>query len=165
MSRCGDWTPASVPQPAKGRSSPTNTPVFPPSSFVLQFCVVLNILFHWSSTLVHSQLVLCMHFWVWRCIPDVSVKRDVPHILLVLHYLVLPSSFFSYKPIVIRMSKVYHLFFSLHSLNYFHFCFYHCYLVLLGIASYITTAFTLASRNPGLEIEILYYYILHSTVQ
>ena len=28
---CGDWTPASVPPPAKGRSSPTNTPVFPPS--------------------------------------------------------------------------------------------------------------------------------------
>ena len=27
--------PASVPPPAKGRSRPTNTPVFPPSSFVL----------------------------------------------------------------------------------------------------------------------------------
>ena len=33
--RCGDWTPASVSLPAEGRSSPTNTPVFPPSSFVL----------------------------------------------------------------------------------------------------------------------------------
>ena len=27
---CGDRTPASVPPPAKGRSSPTNTPIFPP---------------------------------------------------------------------------------------------------------------------------------------
>ena len=32
---CGDRTPASVPPPTEGRSSPTNTPVFPPSSFVL----------------------------------------------------------------------------------------------------------------------------------
>ena len=34
LPRCGDWTPASVPPPAEGMSSP-NTPVFPPSSFVL----------------------------------------------------------------------------------------------------------------------------------
>ena len=32
---CADWTPASVPPPAEGRSSPLNTPVFPlvPSSY------------------------------------------------------------------------------------------------------------------------------------
>ena len=34
LHRCGDRTPASVPPPAKGRSSPTNT-VFPTSSFIL----------------------------------------------------------------------------------------------------------------------------------
>ena len=32
---CGDQTPASVPPPAEGTSSPTNTPVFPPRSFIL----------------------------------------------------------------------------------------------------------------------------------
>ena len=32
---CGDWTTASVPPPTEGRSILTNTPVFPPSSFVL----------------------------------------------------------------------------------------------------------------------------------
>ena len=32
---CGDQTPASVPPPTKGRSSPTNTLIFSPSSFVL----------------------------------------------------------------------------------------------------------------------------------
>ena len=32
LPHCEDWTPASDPPPAKGRSSPTNTPVFPPSS-------------------------------------------------------------------------------------------------------------------------------------
>ena len=32
---CGDLTPASAPPPTKGRSGPTNTPVFPPSSLVL----------------------------------------------------------------------------------------------------------------------------------
>ena len=35
IARCGDQTPASVPPPTKGRSSPSNTPVFPPSSFIL----------------------------------------------------------------------------------------------------------------------------------
>lgn len=29
---CGDWTLASVAPPTEGRSSPSNTPVFPPSS-------------------------------------------------------------------------------------------------------------------------------------
>ena len=47
------------------------------------------ILFHWSGTPVHSQLVFLKHFCVWRCIPEVSVERDVPHIYLVLHHLVL----------------------------------------------------------------------------
>ena len=32
---CGDRTPASVPSPAEGRSNLTNTPVIPPSSFLL----------------------------------------------------------------------------------------------------------------------------------
>ena len=32
---CGDQTPASVPPPAEAMSSPTNTPVFLPSSFIL----------------------------------------------------------------------------------------------------------------------------------
>ena len=32
---CEDQTPVSVPPPTEGRYSPTNTPVFPPSSFVL----------------------------------------------------------------------------------------------------------------------------------
>ena len=32
---CGARTPASVPLPTEGKSSPTNTPVFPPSSFIL----------------------------------------------------------------------------------------------------------------------------------
>ena len=33
--RCGDRTPATVPPPAEGRSSPTNTPVLHPGSFIL----------------------------------------------------------------------------------------------------------------------------------
>ena len=52
--------------------------------------VVLYIPFHWSGTPVHSQLVFCMHFYVWRCIPDVSVERDVFHVHLLLCHLVLP---------------------------------------------------------------------------
>ena len=32
--------------------------------------MVLSILFHWSGAPVHSQLVFCRHFCVWRCIPN-----------------------------------------------------------------------------------------------
>ena len=52
------------------------------------------ILFHWSGPPVHSQLVFCMHICVWRCIPDVPVERDVPHVHLLLYHLVLSRSAF-----------------------------------------------------------------------
>ena len=51
--------------------------------------MVLYILNHWSGTPVRSQLVFCMHFCVWRCIPDVSMERDVLHIYLLLCHRVL----------------------------------------------------------------------------
>ena len=51
--------------------------------------MVLYILFWWSGTPVSSQLVFCMHFCVSRCIPDVSMQRDVLHVHLLLHHLVL----------------------------------------------------------------------------
>ena len=51
--------------------------------------MVLYILSHWSGTPVRSQLVFCMHFYVWRCIPDVSMEREVLHIYLLLCHLVL----------------------------------------------------------------------------
>ena len=74
----GNRIPASVPQLVEGRSSPTNTPVFPRSPFILpSFAMVLYILSPWSGTPVY-QLVLCMHFCVWRCTPDVAWKHT-PH--------------------------------------------------------------------------------------
>ena len=54
-----------------------------------KFCVVLYILYCWSGTPVHSQLVFCMHFCAWRCIPDISVERDVLHGHLLLRHLFL----------------------------------------------------------------------------
>ena len=90
---CRDWTPASVPPPTEGRSSPSNTPVFPPSSFILLSFASIYILFHRSGTPVRSQLVFCMHFCVWRCVPDVSVERDVLHIHLLLQNLVILKQF------------------------------------------------------------------------
>ena len=47
----GTGPPASVPLPIKGRSSPTNTPVFPPSSFILSSFV-------WSCISFSSGQVL-----------------------------------------------------------------------------------------------------------
>ena len=55
-----------------------------PSSY--RVFVGLYILFHWSGTPVHSQQVICMHFCVWGCIPDVSSERDVPQVHLLLHH-------------------------------------------------------------------------------
>ena len=71
---CGDSNPASVPPPAEGRSSPTNTPVFLPSSFVLPsfmwFCVffstgqVLLSTLSWCSACTSvSEGVFLMYLW------------------------------------------------------------------------------------------------------
>ena len=60
----GDQTPASVPPPAEGRSSPTNSTVFPQLLHPTKFCVVPYFLFRWSGPPVWSQLVFCMHFCV-----------------------------------------------------------------------------------------------------
>ena len=70
----GDGTPASVPQPTKGRSSATNAPVFPPSSFVLlSFAwfyiffsagqVLLSILSWFASCYSVSEGVFLMYPW------------------------------------------------------------------------------------------------------
>ena len=51
-----------------------------------KFCGGLYILFHCSGTPVCSQLLFCMHFYVQRCLPDVSVERDIFHVHLLLHH-------------------------------------------------------------------------------
>ena len=64
----------------------------------------------WSGTPVHSELVFCMHFCVWRCIPDVSMGRryipDVLHVHLLLWHLVLSYScyFLLWLLIVLRIN-------------------------------------------------------------
>ena len=74
LPQCGDQTPASVPPPAEDRSSVTNTPVSPPSSFVLRsfawFCVFFS----------PGQVLLSALSWgsactsIWRCTPDESLE-------------------------------------------------------------------------------------------
>ena len=76
---CGDRNPASVPPPAKGRSSPTNTLVFPPSpSFyqVLRGSIYSFPLVRYSCPLsagvLHALLCLKVYFWCIcgkRCTP------------------------------------------------------------------------------------------------
>ena len=89
---CGGQNPASGPPPAEGRPSPANTPVSPPTSFTLPSFAWFYIFFS-SAQFLLSQLVFCMHFCVWRNIPDVSVERDVFHIHLFLHHVVHPFTF------------------------------------------------------------------------
>ena len=74
-----DRTPASVPQPAEGRSSPKNTPVFPPSSFMLwsfAFSIFSFPLIRYSCPLSAGILraLLCLKVYSWcihgeRCAP------------------------------------------------------------------------------------------------
>ena len=54
----GDQTPASVPPPAEGRSSPTNTPVSPPSFFILLSFVWFYVFFSTGQVLL-SALSWC----------------------------------------------------------------------------------------------------------
>ena len=61
----------------------------PSSYWYLCGCICSFLLIGYSCP---SQLVFCMHFCVWWCIPDVSVERDVLHVHLLLHHLVLPHS-------------------------------------------------------------------------
>ena len=70
---CGDWTPASVPPSAEGTSSPTNTPVFPPSSFILPSFAWVYIFFPLaryscplSAGVVHALLCLKVYSWCIR---------------------------------------------------------------------------------------------------
>ena len=81
LPQCGDRTPASGPPPARGKSTPTNTPIFLPSSFVLPT-------FAWVYIFFSIDQVL-LHFCVWRLIPDVSMERDVFHVHLLFTILIL----------------------------------------------------------------------------
>ena len=66
------------------------------------------ILFHWSGTPFDSEMMFCKHFCVWRCIPDVSMKRDIFHIYLLLHHLVLPYGPFL-NPVLFPFTFQFHL--------------------------------------------------------
>ena len=59
VAQCGDQTPASVPPPAEGRSSPTNTPVSPPGSFVLPSFVGFYIFFSIGQVLLFALSWCC----------------------------------------------------------------------------------------------------------
>ena len=62
--------PASVPLPTKGRSSPTNTPVFPSSSFILLFFLLLLFCVFFST----GQVLLSALSW---CSTHISVCEGV----------------------------------------------------------------------------------------
>ena len=97
--------PASVSLPAEGRSSPANTPGFPLSSYALPSFTWFSIFFSMGQVLL-SALNWCSGCAsVWRCIPDVSMERDVPHIHLLLHHLVLIDSFLDVNSTVSSWDK------------------------------------------------------------
>ena len=75
-----------LPRASPGQLTRLFLPLVPLSYRVL---TVLYILFWRSDTPLHSPLVFCKHFCVSRCIPDVSMERDVLHVHLLLRQLVL----------------------------------------------------------------------------
>ena len=96
IARCGDQTPASVPLPGQGRSSPNDTPVFPPSSLVLPsfawfyvfFSTGHSFLLSVSAAVLHALLCLKVYFW---CIHG---ERYTPHSHTSLPSCFLPRLFF-----------------------------------------------------------------------
>ena len=99
---CGTWTPDSIPPSTEGRSSPSHTPVFPPSSFIVLSFVWFYIFFStgqvllsalsWCSTYTSVSegvflMYICNYAYILSTI--LSVERDVLHIHLLLHHLVL----------------------------------------------------------------------------
>ena len=93
----GGWTPGSVPHLQRAGPVLLTLLFFPRFLHPTEFCIILYILFHWSVPLLRSQLVFCMYFCMWRCIPDVPVERDVLHTHLLLRHLSLFSLQFSWR--------------------------------------------------------------------
>ena len=73
---CGDRTPASVPPPAEGRSSPTNTPI-PLLVHPTEFCVVLYIL--WPSLVAQmvKRLPTMRETWVRPLGQEDPLKKEM----------------------------------------------------------------------------------------
>ena len=61
--------------------------IFPlvPSSYLVLCGPIYS--FCCAGTTLCSQLVFCMYFCVWRCVPDVSMERDALHVHLFLRHL------------------------------------------------------------------------------
>ena len=76
LPRCGYQTPASVPLPAEGRFSPTNFPVSP---LVASSYQVFGGSIYSFPLVRYSCPEFCMHFYVWRCIPEcIHGERRTP---------------------------------------------------------------------------------------
>jgi len=54
LPHCGDRTPASIPPPAEDMSTPTNTPIFSPSSFILLSFAWFYIRFSTGQVLLYA---------------------------------------------------------------------------------------------------------------
>ena len=78
--------------PHPPRAGPVLLILFSPL-FLLSYQVLCGSIYSFPlvrySYLLSAGVLLSMHFCVWRCIPDVSMGRDVLHIQLLLCHLVL----------------------------------------------------------------------------
>ena len=97
LPRCRDWTSASVPPPTDGRSCPTNTPDFAPSSFVLPSFSWVCIFFAAGQVLLSalswcpactsvSEGVFLMHPWREMCSTSTSSSSILFSCQLLVHY-------------------------------------------------------------------------------
>ena len=100
----------------KVRYRPTNISIFFLSSFILHSFVVVYILFRWAGTPLSFQLVFCKHICVWRCIPDVSIERNVLNVQLLFYHLV----HFNFSNIKNKTAMNIHV----HALGYTYFLFF-----------------------------------------
>ena len=117
LTRCGDQTPTSVPPPTKGRSSLTNSPIFPlvPLYYwVLHGSIYSFLLVRYScpfsAGVLHALLFLKVYSWCIRgerCTPHTPIPTPSG-----LGSLSLSFKFFCYDQENIANTKLKHFFFS-----------------------------------------------------
>ena len=94
LPQCRDLTPASGPPPP--RASPGLLALFFFSLLPSSYRVLCGTIYYFLVVRCSacSQMIFCRIFCVWRCIPDVSMERDVLHIHILLCRLGSKSSFY-----------------------------------------------------------------------
>ena len=143
LPQCGYKTPASVPPPAESGSSPTNPPVFPPSSFILLwFCIFFSI----------GQVLLSALNWFSACTSVYEGEFRMYHGERCTSCPPTPPSSLAVNYFVLCCFFLLNYFSMFTDFSNFHFPFTYLYLLTCGRISSLFTPSTLLSWLVNLLI-------------